>query len=172
LKVLVRHCLDVHSAAAARLYLEELGYADQIPEEAKRPDFVAMSNLSDWLQHPREFSKPPDSIDLWDTRVWVWPPTGDRRRLWVFRFIYRKSVSDKHNFEGVGIVGAKTLWAWPIKMGDRSAYLTPESRIEDVYAYHCSWESKLDSKLTGLQIVEGASVEHGRQLLKAANPGT
>jgi hypothetical protein len=170
LKVLVRHCLDVHSAAAARIYLEELGYADRIPEEAKRPDFVAMSNLSDWLQHPREFSKPPDSIELWDTRVLVWPPTHDQRRLWVFRFSYRKSKTDKHDFKGVGIVGAKTIWAWPIMIGDRPAYLTPESPIKDVYAYHCSWESKLDSKVKGLQFIEGASVEHGRWLLESANP--
>src|SRR5262249_9995359 len=74
LKFLVRLCLDRNYSTTACSYLEELGREDAIPDEANEPDFRSMADMCDWLAHPQEFGRPPDEIELYDTRELFWPP--------------------------------------------------------------------------------------------------
>jgi hypothetical protein len=158
-KVLARLCCDVHSSATACRYLEEVGRADAIPAEAKEPNFQAMAIMSQWLQHPHELGHIPEKLELADSREMYWPPTRDRRRLWLFRFIHRfiRHGDTEETVEvAYGLVGGVNTWSF-------FSVVEQNRPIEDIYALHCSWES---------QIVPGAgpqspkySVEHGRKLL-------
>jgi hypothetical protein len=47
-----------------------------------------MVEMCSWLAHPNEFGRPPTVIELHDTRELPWPPTGNTRRLWLFRCCY------------------------------------------------------------------------------------
>jgi hypothetical protein len=135
LKFLARLCADPRLSLTAQQYLEELRRTDVIPDEARAPDFLAMAKMSQWLGHPNEFGRPPDAIDLYDTRELSWPPTGDTRRLWLFRYRYAKREGDKEDQTGVGMVGSVTFALF----GTATADMCPE----DVYGVHCCWELEM-----------------------------
>jgi hypothetical protein len=85
LRFLASMATDARFGLTAQQYLEELGRADVIPEEARDPEFLAMAQMCRWLAHPNEFGRPPREIELYDTRELFWPPTGDTRQVWLFR---------------------------------------------------------------------------------------
>jgi hypothetical protein len=126
---LVAACSDPHSARAAMEYLDELGQASRIPHESTDPAFRAMAEMSSWLQHPNELGRPPDKLELYDTRILDWPPTKDRRRLWLFRYESGDDV-------GFGLVGSITFSLFGEVTGELSA--------EDAYALHCCWELQMN----------------------------
>ena len=106
-------------------------------------------------------------VALHDTRVLYWPPTRDRRRLWIFR--YRYDVPPEDHLEatghgcrdtGVGLVGSITFSL----LGETRPDMCPE----DIYALHCCWEleHRGDDRCPG-----DRSVEAGRQLLAQHQPG-
>jgi hypothetical protein len=82
--------------------------------------------------HPNEFGRPPDQITEYDTRDLYWPPTGDRRRFWLFKYRYQPQGADGQAHEGIGLVGSTTFALF----GEATADLAPE----DVYGLHCCWE--------------------------------
>jgi hypothetical protein len=82
-----------------------------------------------WLAHPMEFGKPPTHIELYDTRELFWPPTGDRRRVWLFKYTYDEPDKRK---SGLGMVGSVTFAMFGETTADLSA--------EDAYGLHCAWE--------------------------------
>jgi len=127
LKLLVRTCADPRHSLAAQGYLTELGRADQIPAAAAEPDFRASAELCRWLAHPHEFGAPPAEIELADTRELDWPPTNDRRRVWLFRYAYADGIA-----AGLGMVGSLTF----ALVGEATAGLS----AEDAYGLHCCWE--------------------------------
>jgi hypothetical protein len=109
-------------------YLKELGGEPApIPEE-ERPQFDAMAEMSEWLEHPLEFGRAPDRLELYDHRRLFWPPRNDLRDVWLFRYRY-EGVKPK---EGVGMVGSVTFALF----SEVTAEMTPE----DIYALHCVWE--------------------------------
>jgi hypothetical protein len=126
---LVNRCGDPRVSAKATEYLEELGMANRVPPEVRTPDFRALAEMSRWLAHPMEFGAPPDAIDLYDTRTLYWPPTRDRRQLWLVRYAYHQDEGDD---VGIGMVGSVTFALF--------GEVTAESPVEDVYALHCCWE--------------------------------
>jgi len=126
-KYLARLCQEPRSAKRACRYLVEVGRADAIPAEAREPDFLAMAEMCSWLAHPHEFGKNPDEITLYDTRVLFWPPTNDRRRVWLFKYLYRKKED-----VGLGMVGSVTFALF----GETA----PSQSPEDAYALHCCFE--------------------------------
>jgi hypothetical protein len=97
---------------------------------------------------------------LHDTRERHWPPTNDRRQLWLFRYRYQPSQpedgseSDDLEDDAVGMVGSITMALF----GEPTAELPPE----DVYALHCCWEleSNNDSRAPCRR-----SVKAGRKIL-------
>jgi hypothetical protein len=105
-ELLVRLCRDVKYARTACEYLEELGHEDRIPAATKKLDFQAMAEMCNWLTHPNEFGRPPDTIECYDTRELYWPPTDDRRSVWLFKFRYKGEGSDGEDVVRIGMVGA------------------------------------------------------------------
>jgi hypothetical protein len=117
----------VYASRAIR-YLEELGHAERIPEEARTADAKALAEMAEWLAHPNELGAPPDEVFIADTRELFWPPTNDRRQLWVIGYKHR---SEGEPVEDYGLVGS-TTWAM---------FSEPRvSKPTDIYAIHCCWE--------------------------------
>jgi hypothetical protein len=156
---LAQLCLNPRFAERAIEYLEELRLGAHIPPKARDPDFRAMARMCSWLRHPSEFGRPPDQIVQYDTRVLNWPPTRDRRRLWLFKYRYEPQGDAGTADEGIGLVGS-TTWSF----FDEPADLAPE----DVYGLHCCWELKLQNDP---RIPEDHTAALGRQMLAETNPG-
>jgi hypothetical protein len=135
--ILARLCRDpVHSKRACH-YLRELDLPEAIPGEVLDPVFVAQAELVAWLAHPDEFGRAPDEISLLDTRELYWPPTRDRRQVWLFRYVYETDVtpvdtSHGRYEQGVGMVGSITFSL----LGETNPAMKPE----EIYALHCCWE--------------------------------
>jgi len=129
LNKLVAACRDYRWARSAMAYLKELEREDRIPAETKDPAFAALAELSDWLAHPSELGRAPDKLEVYDTRILHWPPTNDRRRLWLLRY-------EKGGEAGLGLVGSITFALF----GESTADLSPE----DAYALHCCWELQMN----------------------------
>jgi hypothetical protein len=151
---LVAFCRNPRFSSRATTYLEELGLAKLIPPETQRPDFRAMSQMSDWLAHPAEYGRPPDEITQYDTRELYWPPTQRRERLWLFKYRYEPDV-DEDLRDGIGLVGPITF---------SLSTTTPDLSPEDVYGLHCSWELRRGAR-------EMPSAADGRNLIAGLNPG-
>lgn len=130
LNALIEFARDARYSSRATAYMKELGLESHIPAEVMEPDFVARAEMSQWLAHPSEMGRPPDDLTLVDSRELNWPPCGDRRRLWVFRYRYEDGNDGPD--EGYCMTGSVT-WAM---FGRNTLDLT----IEDVYGLHCAWE--------------------------------
>ena len=158
-KLLARLCLDPNHSQAACRYLDELGRADAIPAAARAPDFVALADICQWLAHPQEFGRPPDQIDVVDTRTIYWPPTDDRRQVWLFRYRYCATEPDQDDDVGFGMVGSITFALF----GETTADKNPL----EAYALHCCWELEMqgDSRAP-----DKRTVENGRHILLQYNP--
>ena len=146
------------SSSRAIRYLEEVGLAKQIPAEARNPDFTAIAEMCNWIAHPSEYERPPDDIVQVDTRQLYWPPTHDRRQLWVFRYRYDKEDGEVN--EGLGMVGSVT-WAM---FSSNTTELSPE----DVYGLHCAWELIQNEDPAA---PAEADIWAGRAVLARYNPG-
>lgn len=164
---LARMCLDPVRSKQSCGYLRELDLEEAIPRQAQDPTFMAQAELVAWLAHPQEFGEPPDEIALYDTRELYWPPTKDRRRLWLFRYRYDVPLEDHvaatghaGRDTGVGLVGSVTFSL----LGETH----PEMPPEDLYALHCCWE--LENQ--GDPCAPGErTVEAGRRLLAQHQAG-
>jgi hypothetical protein len=135
LTFLARMCEDPRHSLTARRYLDELGHGDRVPAKAREANFEAMAQMCNWLAHPNEFGEPPTDITLYDTRELNWPPTDDRRRVWLFKYIYagRNNGTDE---VGLGMVGSITFALF----GETTADMSPE----DAYGVHCGWELEVN----------------------------
>jgi len=156
---LAERCLDPCSSFTAQQYLEELGRADQIPVQAQEPDFRAVAEMANWLAHPMEFGCPPDEIKLYDTRELRWPPTRDKRQLWLVKYSYDNKETGEPD-RGVGLVGSTTFALF----GETTTDLPPE----DIYGLHCCWELKNNGDS---RAPKERSAEAGREILRRQNAG-
>ncbi len=155
---LARHAANVITSGNACQYLQELNRYDAIPVAAKEPDFKAMAEMARWLSHPMEYGKPPDAIELYDTRELFWPPTNDRRKLWLFKYRYVAWGRRLKEVTGLGMVGSVTF----ALVGESTADMAPI----DAYALHCCWELHVneDPREPGKR-----SAEVGRKILAEHN---
>ncbi|KFE68371.1 hypothetical protein DB31_7608 [Hyalangium minutum] len=135
-EALAQATLDPLMALRAREYLQELGKAHLRPQEADDPVLLAKAEMISWLRHPNEFGEEPESIELWDRRVFDWPPTGDRRELFLFLYRYPVYIygQDEETEVGVGLVGSDTFSL------TNETKPPPEGTPEDAYVAHCLWE--------------------------------
>jgi hypothetical protein len=164
---LARLCLDPARSKQAAQYLCELDLEEAIPQQAKDAQFQAQAALSSWLAHPQEFGRPPEEMVLLDTRELYWPPTRDRRRVWLFRYRYEvpadpeETDTTHHLYEtGVGMVGSITFSL----LGETHPDMPPE----DLYALHCCWELEYRSDQ---QAPAERGVAAGRRLLAQHQSG-
>ncbi|PTL78563.1 HEAT repeat domain-containing protein [Vitiosangium sp. GDMCC 1.1324] len=121
---------DPKTRKRAMTYLEELGSQPAPVSEQERPQLDAMAEMSQWLEHPAEFGRVPDHLEVYDHRRLFWPPTNDERDVWLFRYRYEDEEGTPE--DGVGMVGSVTFALF----GETTAELPPE----DIYALHCVWE--------------------------------
>lgn len=154
IKCLARFCSDPNTSIVACTYLEELERAEVIPEACREPDFRAQAEMCHWLAHPNEYGEPPDEIRLIDTRELAWPPTRDRRQMWLFEYRYRAEDSDDEDDVGIGMVGSITFALFGEATGD----LSPE----EIYALHCCWELQVQDDP---RAPSERTIEAGKQLL-------
>lgn len=159
MQILARFCLDRLCSREACQYLEEFGQADLIPEKARDPAFRAECDLCLWLAFPTQFGYEPDEIETFDTRELYWPPTKDRRRLWLFKYIYRDSSEEAIAVVGVGLSGSRN-----VALDSVSHEMSPE----EIYARHCYWE--LDD-VGGPWLAGDQREITGRELLRRYNSG-
>jgi hypothetical protein len=152
-------CADPRHASSAMEYLRELGAADRIPLHTRSEDFQAIAEMCDWLAHPMEFGRAPADIRQVDTRELFWPPTNDRRRVWVFRYEYPPRDGEKDPDIGYGMVGSVTFALF----GESTASLSPEQ----VYAVHCAWELEANRDP---RAPKKRTVEAGLEILRGYNP--
>jgi hypothetical protein len=110
--------------------------------------------MCQWLEHPNEYGRPPDKIELADSKEIFWPPTQDRRRLWVFRYNY---AEEDGTHDGFGMTGSIT---WSM-MGD-----PPLKTPDEVYAMHCVWEMQHNEDPSA---PSKRTVQHGRKILRQFN---
>lgn len=152
-------CVDQRYSYTAQRYLEELGHSERIPDEVRRPEFQAVATMSNWLAYPNEFGRPPDSIELLDTRELFWPPTNDRRRLSLVKYSYNDDEGGEPD-RGVGMVGSVTFALF----GEATADLSPE----DIYGLHCCWELEVNGDS---RAPKKRTAEAGRRILGRHNEG-
>lgn len=160
LKFLVRLCLDRNYSTTACAYLEELGRDNLIPDEANEPNFRAMADMCDWLAHPQEFGRPPDEIELYDTRELFWPPTNDNRQLWLFKYRYAADEPGESDDSGLGLYGSATF-----SLFDET---NPDMAPEDAYALHCCWELEANDDPRAPDV---RTIAAGRAILEAGARG-
>jgi hypothetical protein len=151
-------CLNPRFAYRAVEALRELGLESHIPAKASDPDFQAMAEMCEWLRNPMEFARPPDEIMLYDTRELNWPPTEDRRRLWLFKYRFLPEGEGEKARDGVGMVGSTTF---------SLVGTTDSASPEDVYGLHCCWELALQEDS---RAASKSSAALGRKMLAAVNP--
>ena len=160
LKFLTRLCLERDFSTTACAYLEELGRDDLIPDAANEPDFRAMADMCDWLAHPQEFGRPPDEIELYDTRELFWPPTNDVRQLWLFKYRFAADEPGESDDCGLGLYGSTTF-----SLFDET---NTEMAAEDAYALHCCWELEANGDT---RAPEERTIAAGRAILEAGARG-
>ena len=153
-------CAIPQEASAAMHYLTELGAEDRIPSQAKSDDFKAISEMCQWLAHPMEFGRPPHEIRQVGARELFWPPTNDRRKLWVFRYEYPPRRGKTEPEIGYGMVGSVTFALF--------GEATPDLSAEQVYGPHCAWELE---KNRDSRAPQKRTPEAGIQILRECNPG-
>lgn len=163
--ILARLCRDPAYSKQACQYLRELDLPEAIPSDVLDPAFAAQAELVAWLAHPEEFGHPPDEIRLFDMRELYWPPTNDRRAVWLFAYRYAVESDDLDSHEnryeqGVGMVGSITFSL----LGETCPTMSPE----DIYALHCCWELEFRGDPRAPQVRD---VRAGRELLAQHQAG-
>ncbi|MBL8821204.1 MAG: hypothetical protein JNJ77_01360 [Planctomycetia bacterium] len=163
--ILARLCRDPAYSKKACQYLRELDLPEAIPNDVLDPAFAAQAELVAWLAHPEEFGHPPDEIRLFDMRELYWPPTNDRRRVWLFAYRYAVDAEAEELHanpyeQGVGMVGSITFSL----LGETSPKMPPE----DIYALHCCWELEFRGDARAPQVRD---IRAGRQLLAQHQAG-
>jgi len=153
--LLVEQTARPQTAAVAIRYLEEVGAAGAVPESAREPTFAALAEMSEWLAHPSEYGRSPDRLAVALERELYWPPTDDRRTLWVVRYEYDGGPDEREPDAGFGLVGSTTFALF----GESTADLDPE----DVLGLHCCWELQMSGDP---RAPEDRTAEAGRRILE------
>jgi hypothetical protein len=129
-----------------------------VPKQVSDKNFQALATFAGWIAQPQETGRVPDKLELLETRELFWPPTGDRRRLWLVKYAFDKRP-DQEAQSGVGMVGTT-----PFALFDASDGLS----AEDLYGLYCCWELEIAGDARAPKERTAAA---GRKLLAEMNPG-
>ena len=124
-----------------------------------------MAEMCTWLSYPTENGRPPDEITLYDTRVLTWPPTGDRRQFWIFKYRYEPGADGDGAEEDFGLVGSTPFSLSGVTFSLYGEITSPTP--EDVYGLHCCWELQMKK---APKVPKELSASYGRKMLAKANP--
>jgi hypothetical protein len=142
-------------AERAQAYLQEFDVESSVLPPEDNPDFWAKATMATWLSHPNEFGRVPDQLEVFDTQVLFWPPTQDRRQLWLLKYTYQNGTEQI----GLGLVGSITFALFGIN--------TVELSPAEAYGLHCAWELQQTKDPIAPADV---SVTDGLTILKQYNP--
>lgn len=146
---------DARKGSRAVALLEELGRLEAAPAVTPTAEYAALTELAEWLAYPTEFGAFPDALRVYDTRELFWPPTNDRRRLWLIEYTYEPSEDRETRDVGIGMVGSITFALF----GETTAEMSPE----DLYGIHCAWELETNGDP---RAPEERTAAAGRRLLR------
>lgn len=137
LRVLIRFAEDVNYSIEAVAKLIELEKEEYIPAVALENRFHARAEFAHWLRHPNELGRPPTQVEIVDYRELEWPPTGDRRPMYVIKYrMLEEGGCELDNADvDCGLVGSLTFCLFSSNNHQRPP--------EDVYAIHCAWELEI-----------------------------
>jgi hypothetical protein len=96
---------------------------------------------------------------LYDTRELFWPPTNDKRRLWLIKYTYNDEERGETD-RGIGMVGSVTFALF----SEATADLSPE----DIYGLHCCWEMEMNEDS---RAPKKRGAKAGRKILSRKNAG-
>ncbi len=159
--LLVRLCLDLPHSSEARRRLSELELEHLVPADEITPEFEARAALAEWLAHPNELGRPPESVDVVDHRELPWPPEFEAIPFWLLRFRAAPATPLDEPTSGLGLVGSITWSFFDDRMEQRP--------VADVYALHACWEMEHDSLLT-FEAVPTESTEYDALLAQWTGP--
>ncbi|MGL6193819.1 MAG: hypothetical protein ACRC2T_03245, partial [Thermoguttaceae bacterium] len=151
--LLIEMAANYRYASRALHYMSELGIEDKIPDSSKTPEFQALAEMAQWLEHPSEMAKSPTELTIIDSRTLFWPPKKKELNLFIVRYLYEGENVDGTDEIGVGLVGSMTFCLFDKSMNDK----TPE----EIYAIHCDFE---------MQQNDPSHPEIGMKLLRESNP--
>jgi len=143
---LIELAKDVRYSRIAVRYLDELELDSQIPAEVHDPDFKARAELSEWLTYPTEKGRPPDQLEIIDTRHMKWPLEDELANVHLIRFTYKDPTGQKADEVDIGLVGPMTFCHFDMKMATREK--------EDIYAIHIFRELEAYELITKIDLTE------------------
>ncbi len=149
---------DIKTSTKACAYLDELARKDAIPKEALEPEFTAKAAVSSWFAHPSEMGRHPEELIIVDNRELAWPPTADKRRLWVVKCVFKAQKPEDKEEVHIGVTGSSTFCLFE----RTSATMTPEQ----ILLIHCQWEMEREE-----DDEKKVTFEQALEALKKANPG-
>ena len=178
---------DPDFAHEAQRFLEELDRPQPGPNAADGSDVSsdaqseerARAEMLAHLCDPAGYGAPPTRLTLLDTRELHWPPTNDRRRLWLFEYAYQTDPDDGDPEDGdpedgdgdegdedeaevaLSLIGG----AAPMTLWEESADLSPE----DALGLFCA-RALLCANDDPFAPVDPTAAG-GRARLRVANPG-
>ena len=150
---------DPRFSVLAVAHLEQVGAVDVVPPTSQGQDFRAAATMASWLAQPSEFNRPPDDLVAVDSRELHWPPTDDRRQVWLFRYRYWPVTPDDPSFEGLGMVGSVTF-----AMADED---TEDLSIPEAYGLHCAFELEMMDDSRAPPVRDALA---GLRILRESNP--
>lgn len=134
--LLKKFAADLRFSRKAVNFLKRLNLKDHIPKVVNEPDFKVQVQLCEWLARPNEFGRYPDHLKIIDDRILNWPPTSDRRNLYLIQYEYNNYNTETNSIQtsiGVGMVGSITF--------SFINEINPETMTPlEIYAIHCNWE--------------------------------
>jgi len=150
-------CTNPVTTRRAVAILREIGMESEVPPEAFHPEFLALAEFCDWLRAPENFGEIADEIDCIGRERLYWPPAGEEREFYLFKYTYLADCGgDEHPSEiGVGVVGSETV--------SLVGHTNPGMTAREILALHCCWELIQGGSPDAPELM---SLEAGERLLR------
>lgn len=136
---LITFARDHRYSRQAVSYMRELDLSDRIPSIVEENDFAALSEMCSWLNHPNEFGKVPDQIEVFSKKQLYWEATKDTRLMYALKYTYKNYQNSGKDEIGIGMVGSVTF-----ALFDYSELL--EMIPIEVFGTYCLWEMNKEYK--------------------------
>jgi len=150
-------CFNPSTTRRASTILRESGRETAIPIEINHPEFHALTEFCEWLRDPENFGEIADEIDCIGREKLHWPPTGDEREFFFFKYVYFSDCQEGNQPDetGVGVVGSRTV--------SLVGHTNPSMSLREILAMHCCWELQQQGDARAPALL---SIEEGERLLR------